>query len=125
MNKKLLYINILVGLLVFISNKDSPSLVIERSRSHADQTQNLTPLVVTLSIEDKFEKMSDVDLICILDVSGSMSGNKIQLAKESLKILVNFMTEKDNLALITFSDYPEIINEFTQMTPENKTMLLE
>ena len=125
MNKKLLYINILVGLLVFISNKDSPSLVIERSRSHADQTQNLTPLVVTLSIEDKFEKMSDVDLICILDVSGSMSGNKIQLAKESLKILVNFMTEKDNLALITFSDYPEIINEFTQMTPENKTLFLE
>ena len=125
MNKKLLYINILIGILVFISNKDTPSLEIHRSRSHMDQTKNLTPLVVTLSTEDKSEKMKDVDLICIVDVSGSMYGNKIQLVKESLKTLVNYMTEKDNLALITFSHYVEIINEFTQMTPENKTMLLE
>ena len=125
MSKKFFYINILVGILVLISNKDSPSLEIHRSRSHIDQTKNLTPLVVTLSTEDKSEKMKDVDLICIVDVSGSMSGNKIQLVRESLKSLVNYMTEKDNLALITFSDYVEKITEFTQMTPENKTLLLE
>ena len=57
MSKKLLYINILIGILVFISNKDTPSLEIHRSRSHIDQTKNLTPLVVTLSTEDKSEKM--------------------------------------------------------------------
>ena len=112
----LLYTNILVGILILISNKDSPSLEIHRSRSHADQTKNLTPLVVTLSTEDRTEKMKDVDLICIVDVSGSMSGNKIQLVKKSLTFLLNKMTDKDKIALISFSSYTKIINEFTQMT---------
>ena len=125
MNKRILCV-ILVQILVLISSKtkDSMSLEINRSKSHVDQTGDLTPLVVTLSSEDKTQKMKGVDLICIVDVSGSMSGDKIKLVKESLKYLVKLMNETDNLALITFSFDAEVINKLTPMTPENKTDLL-
>jgi Mg-chelatase subunit ChlD len=126
MNKRILCI-ILVQILVLISSKgkDSMSLEIHRSKSHFDQTGDLTPLVVTLSSEDKTQKIKGVDLICIVDVSGSMSGDKIKLVKESLEHLVKLMNEEDNLALITFSSDAEVINELTPMTQENKTDLLK
>jgi hypothetical protein len=74
MNKRILCI-VLVQILALISSKgkDSMSLEIDRSKSHFDQTGDLTPLVVTLSSEDKSQKIKGVDLTCIVDVSGSMS----------------------------------------------------
>ena len=120
--KKKAFCIILVQILVLISStdKDSMTLEINRSKSHYDQTGDLTPLVVTLSSEDITKKMKGVDLICIVDVSGSMSGIKFKLVIESLKYLVNVMNEQDNFALIAFESTAKVINEFTKMTPENK-----
>jgi uncharacterized protein YegL len=47
---------------------------------------------------------SSVDLICVLDVSGSMSGQKIQLLKETMKFLVETLTPSDRLCIITFNN---------------------
>ncbi len=47
---------------------------------------------------------SSVDLICVLDVSGSMSGQKIQLLKETMKFLVETLTLSDRLCIITFNN---------------------
>ena len=118
---------ILVIILVLISSKDKDSMTLEihRSKSHSDQTGDLTPLIVTLSSEDINKKMKGVDLICVVDVSGSMVGYRIELLIESLKYLVNIMNEQDNFALITFESDVHVINEFTKMTPENKTSILE
>ena len=109
---------------ILVTNDDL-SLDIFRARSHADQTGSLTPLVVSLSSIDKSEKVKGVDLICIVDVSGSMYGSKIQLVIESLKYLVNLMNEQDNIVLITFTDYTDIICDFTKMTSYNKSSLLD
>ena len=64
---------ILVQILVLISSTYSMKLEIHRSKSHFDQIGVLTPLVVTLSSEDITKKMKGVDLICIVDISGSMA----------------------------------------------------
>jgi Mg-chelatase subunit ChlD len=104
---------------------DDIFLDIFRAKSHSDQTGNLTPLVVSLSSIDKSEKVKGVDLICIVDVSGSMSGDKIQLVRESLKYLVNLMNEQDNIALITFASYTDIICNFTKMNSYNKNIILD
>jgi uncharacterized protein with von Willebrand factor type A (vWA) domain len=69
--------------------------------------------------------MKGVDLICIVDISGSMAGDKIELVKESLKYLVNLMNEQDNFSLIVFESVAKVINEFTKMTPENKINILK
>jgi Mg-chelatase subunit ChlD len=127
MRKEILTLILFLQIFCLILNQSSISLEIQRSRSHFDQTGKLTPLVVSLSSEDKIEKIKGVDLICIVDVSGSMSSprNKIELVKESLKYLVNLMNEEDNLALVTFDTSSKIVKELTKMTSENKTILLK
>ena len=121
----LLNIVIIIQILFIKTNADSPSLTISRSKSHIDKSGNYTPLVVSLSTEDKSEKVKPVDLICIVDVSGSMSGEPINLVKESLKYLVKLMNETDNFALVTFSSSSQTINNLTKMTKENKNLILD
>ena len=109
-----------------VNNKDIDKTIsfinieINRSRAHSDQTGDLTPLVVSLSCPDKNEKVTGVDLICIVDVSGSMYGTNIKLVKESLTYLVNLMNEQDNFALVTFSSSSYVKIPLTKMTSENK-----
>ena len=125
MKKISLILVLLLQILVLISNKSEITLTIERSRSHSDQTGNLTPLIASLSCPDTQKKTKPVDLICIVDTSGSMSGDKIKLVKESLNYLVNLMNEEDNFALIEFSSYKNVINNLTKMTEENKALILK
>ena len=121
-----MFLNIAIIIqILFKANGDSPSLTINRSKSHIDKSGNYTPLVVSLSTEDKNEKVKSVDLICIVDVSGSMSGSPINLVKESLKYLVKLMNETDNFAIVTFSSNSQIVNNLTKMTEENKNLILE
>ena len=84
----------------------------------------MTPLVVTLSTRDITEKVSSVDLICVVDVSGSMGGDKIKLVKESLKYLVSIMNGQDRLAIIIFSGSADILFDFTQMVEANKQSII-
>ena len=44
-----------------------------------------------------------VDLICVLDVSGSMGGNKIELLKDTMKFLLEALSPEDRLSIITFN----------------------
>ena len=121
----LLNIVIIIQILFIKANADSPSLTISRSKSHIDKSGNYTPLVVSLSTEDKAEKVKPVDLICIVDVSTSMSGNRLDLVKETLKHIVKEMNDTDNFALVTFSSSSYFINNLTKMTEENKSIILD
>ena len=105
MQQRKLCLIVFIQIFISVSNQSKMSLEINRARSHYDQTGDLTPLVVSLFSEDKIEKVTGVDLICIIDTSGSMSGSPISLARESLKYLVNLMTEEDNFALVEFNSY--------------------
>ena len=124
---KNIYINIII-LLLFVSFSNEVDLVnlqIAKSKSYADKTGNLTPLVISVSTEDKNEKVKGVDLICIVDVSSSMEGSKMNLVKESLEYLVDLMNDDDSFALITFADNAELINDFTIMNSNNKSQILK
>ena len=121
----LINIAIIIQILLLKVKADSPSLTINRSKAHKDKSGDYTPLVVSLSTEDKAEKVKPVDLICIVDVSGSMRGEPLDLVKESLKYLVNLMNDTDNFALVTFSSDSEIVNTLTKMYKENKNAILD
>ena len=69
--------------------KDSSSLTISRSRVHEDKTGHCTPLIVSFLSIDVETKQKPVDLICVVDVSGSMWGPPLELVKLSLEYLVN------------------------------------
>ena len=129
--KKMLFFSIVIfQIFKLISTYDKKlnntlSIEITKSKSHEDQTGQLIPLVVTISSSDIDEKVKGVDIIFVVDVSGSMAGEKLDLVKESLKYLVSIMDERDKFALVTFSDDSYIIDDLTKMTPDNKIEVIK
>ena len=97
-----------------------PKLSIYRSKNHEDKTGNLTPLVISLSSDDVKNKTTYTDLIFVVDISGSMSGTKIQLVKDTLNYIVDHTIEEDKVALITFHSRASLVLGLTKMTEANK-----
>ena len=120
MNKSILILLIFQIFSFSFSQDGNAYLKISRSQSHSDQTGSLTPLVVKLSSDDKSEKTKGVDLICVVDDSGSMRGDRVKLVKESLKYLVNLMTINDKLAIVSFTNSANPILPLTDMTATGK-----
>jgi len=69
------------------------------------------------------EKKCNADLICVIDISGSMRGEKIMQVKESLKILLTLMDEKDRICLILFNQLGNKYYDLNYLTKENKEIL--
>lgn len=64
-----------------------------------------------------------MDLICVIDDSGSMSGKKAQLVRKSLKYLLKIMNENDRICLISFDSVEKILTPFLRNNLENKSEL--
>ena len=122
MKKLYLGIIILIQLFILISNDDEVTLEIHKSPKHVDITgEELTPFVISLSSEDKQDKIKDVDLVLIIDNSKTMKDyNKLEYVKSSLKTLISFMGQNDRLALIIFDNSSTLIQDLELMNEENK-----
>ena len=54
--------------------------------------------------EDKVEsERQGMDLVCVVDVSGSMQSGKLSLVKETLKFMLSKLNHKDRVSIVTFS----------------------
>ena len=62
---------------------------------------------------------TSVDLICVIDVSGSMNGEKIELVKETMRFLIETLTPSDRLSIITFNGSGNRICGLRTVTQEN------
>jgi len=62
--------------------------------------------------EEKEEKVP-IDIVAVIDRSGSMQGGKLELVKKTLEFVVSQLNEKDRLGLITYSS--EITTDFRLM----------
>jgi len=73
---------------------------------------NQTQLLV-LNVKAKDLDKSENDgsnLVFLVDTSGSMNQpNKLPLVKESLRLLVNELTEKDTVSIVTYSGHEEVV----------------
>jgi len=69
-----------------------------------------------------FENISRaaVDIICVLDTSGSMSGDRISLLRKSVRRLVRGVNHKDRLALIEFNSATHVLLNLTTMDTSGK-----
>ena len=64
--------------------------------------------VKTKDVEDDADgPRPGVDLICVVDHSGSMMGDKIELVKRTLYALLKFVNDNDRLCIIQFDDSAE------------------
>jgi Ca-activated chloride channel homolog len=79
-------------------------------------------LPVDMDINGKKE-LPSLGLVIVIDRSGSMSGNKLTLAKEAAARSVDLLREKDTLGFIAFDDRPWDIVETAPL--ENKKKVIE
>ena len=64
------------------------------------------------------EEEGAIDLILVIDTSGSMDGDRIERTKESAKKVVSCMKENDRCALVGFEGSAYLVNDFTSDSEE-------
>lgn len=64
-----------------------------------------------------------VDLVIVMDRSGSMQGEKIAAARNAVRQLLDRLTAKDRLGLVTYSDGVQVVAPLTAMNSGNHNEL--
>ena len=62
----------------------------------------------------------NVDMIIVLDRSGSMKGQKINDARQAISNLLSRLTAKDRFALITYSDGVQFVSGLKPVTASHR-----
>lgn len=89
----------------------------------AKTTTQTSPVLV--KIEEMMFNDQDVDveavidLVCVIDISGSMQGQRIKYVKQTLLELMNFIEGNNRMALVLFDNKCEIKMNFKRIVPEN------
>ncbi|CAN6344633.1 unnamed protein product [Urochloa humidicola] len=61
-----------------------------------------------------------VDIVALLDISGSMSGQKLDSLKEAMNIVINKLGPKDRLSIVPFESKVNRVTELTYMSGQGK-----
>ena len=69
------------------------------------------------------EKRLGLDLVVVLDISGSMSGEKIQLAKDTCHFVIDNLQACDRLCIVVFDDVSEVLTNLTPLTDHHRARL--
>ncbi|XP_024541075.1 uncharacterized protein LOC112349971 [Selaginella moellendorffii] len=65
-----------------------------------------------------------VDLVTVLDVSGSMRGQKLELVKTAMEFVIRNLRQQDRLAIVSFSDEPKVHLGLKRMTHDGRAAAL-
>jgi len=84
-----------------------------------------THLVVTLTAPplDAAAKRPPVCVVPVVDVSGSMAGDKLFMAKQSLLKLIDHLGPADRCGVVAFATDVRVVSPAVEMTPEAKARL--
>lgn len=61
-----------------------------------------------------------IDLVTVLDVSGSMSGAKLHMMKRAMRLVISSLGSADRLSVIAFSACPKRLMPLRRMTPQGQ-----
>ena len=65
-----------------------------------------------------------INLVALVDKSGSMGGQPLELVKQSLRHVVNAMEEGDQISIVTFGSHSQLILEQTPISKRNRSQIL-
>ncbi|KAF3447444.1 hypothetical protein FNV43_RR12630 [Rhamnella rubrinervis] len=57
-----------------------------------------------------------IDLVTVLDVSGSMTGAKLQMLKRAMRLVISSLGSADRLSIVAFSAFPKRLLPLRRMT---------
>jgi Ca-activated chloride channel family protein len=91
---------------------------------NGDGTVSLELIMTAGDIDvDKTGSDRPVDMVVVIDRSGSMQGEKINQAKQSLLNLINMLSPQDRLALVSYADNVQTHANLLKVTPTNRFLL--
>jgi len=61
-----------------------------------------------------------IDIFCVVDTSGSMSGDRISLLRKSIRRLIRGLHSKDRLAVVEFASNYQVLLELVKMDENGK-----
>ncbi|XP_074319493.1 E3 ubiquitin-protein ligase WAVH1-like isoform X2 [Silene latifolia] len=99
--------------------------IVENIFKRADSPLEKTDfrLVVELMGFDTGDQRGGVDIVAVLDVSGSMGGKKLQKLKSSMKFLLKKLDPIDRLSIVTFSSDATRLCPLTGMTKNGQAKI--
>eukprot|EP00331_Platyophrya_macrostoma_P007534 CAMPEP_0176424840 /NCGR_PEP_ID=MMETSP0127-20121128/11059_1 /TAXON_ID=938130 /ORGANISM="Platyophrya macrostoma, Strain WH" /LENGTH=551 /DNA_ID=CAMNT_0017805939 /DNA_START=100 /DNA_END=1755 /DNA_ORIENTATION=+ len=79
------------------------------------------PMLLSLAVDEiKTNRKANLDLICVIDHSGSMEGEKLKLLKNTFEYLLTLLTDNDRLCLIIFDHQAMRLTRLIRMTEKGK-----
>jgi len=75
-------------------------------------------------IQPKINQEKPVDMVIVLDRSGSMAGKKIMDAKNAVRGLLEKLSDRDRFALVTYSNFVQSDDNLAFVTSENRERCL-
>lgn len=83
------------------------------------------PVLASISTEKiTSSEKAPTDLVCVLDISGSMSGSKIELVKKTFNQVIQYLDANDRMSIVIFDHNAERVTPLMRMTDENKDKTL-
>lgn len=61
-------------------------------------------------------RRAPIDLVTVLDVSGSMMGGKMQMMRRAMRLVISSLGPQDRLSIVAFSAVPKRLFPFRRMT---------
>ncbi|KAA8528401.1 hypothetical protein F0562_035756 [Nyssa sinensis] len=65
-------------------------------------------------------RRAPIDLVTVLDVSGSMGGAKLQMLKRAMRLLISSLCSADRLSIVAFSASPKRLFPLRRMTVQGQ-----
>ncbi|EAR91045.1 Von willebrand factor type A (vWA) domain was originally protein (macronuclear) [Tetrahymena thermophila SB210] len=113
----------------FLKDNLSLSIKLLNNKIVMDKKNNqIIPGVVSVEAKDfdadqvKKDKVryQPLDLIFVIDTSGSMQGKKIELVKKSILQVLHIIQGDDRISLVGFNSQAKVLLELTQLTKNSK-----
>lgn len=92
-------------------------------KDEGEKIEHNLRLLVSVNENNLIEETTSdatVDLVCLVDCSGSMEGYKMAELQKSLIYMIELMGDQDRLSLICFNSQVTILNGLRVCTIENK-----
>lgn len=89
------------------------------------ETVNKRLIEVTVTAPDAGRAAArlPLNLALIIDRSGSMSGQKLEFVKQAACHVLDCLTERDQVAIVTFDNEVEVVSATTTITPQQRNLL--
>ncbi len=77
----------------------------------------------TFEDDGKSNVRKPIDIVCVIDKSGSMAGSKLDLVKDTLEFVVEQLKPSDRISIVTFDTDVKVDLGLIELTNNNKNMI--